>query len=1810
MRKLLSSLALLALTFVGLVSIASPASAVSPTANLFALNVANQNSGSGATNFYRFNGKVYFTASTLARGTALWSLDDGNYTKAPEFVFDPFEGSISGRIEKLWGSDHFLFFATQNTTNGAGNPVYVLDVNTGIVTPLAQQDSTNLVAVSFDDRANYVATDNGEIYIQSQVIEAGNTNAYGSQKRLLHFNKSDMTFTDLGTFPFDSTWAIWAEGNFIYAVSNPWLSWNDGENSKIYRFDAVNETWSAALTYADNTVIDHITVYGTVQFGGEQVLLFGNPTTINRSWRVDYTNYEFWSYKADGSLVKFTSWKHDTKNIGFFNFKNKLYVNETYNGEGLFAVDSVTANVTNITPQVFPNNGSSPIYFYYQTIVGDYLMMSVREKAQTNQGSMLYKWDGVNAAEQFSQLTPPTGQSNWDGSYSTSNVYTGGSMGVSGDRGIITLNRDSAIGAEPYYISLDGTLTLVKDMNVASEGSAPSTDCFISTAEGDWMSGSLPLQVAGGNGKSVIVSMKPEGSYLKYSVIDPGNILYPCAFTYVGADIYFQGTDPVDWSASIYKRTPDGTITAVRKLNNNWPIREDKGFKAFSYGGNYYWMASDYYNYDLYKYDIAADKVTYLGADSNIDWAAAQGKPMRRDEVRSYVNIGNKLVVMTASNEILLADLDLPEFTPVNAVTAANLDYSLQNIQNLTQYGNKVIFTADDSGNSRHQVVMQLDPATGELVKLFTVSSDPDANGWVNKLVVIGSKIYINCADDRTNKAELKKWSSGDFAGSLPLPDNFRFNCMAPTGGDLIIQGEDGKAYYYGNGLNFKQVDYDFSGNTYAFCNAAVTNHGTYLQLPEYPYDSAGTGFGQEPGYIGPLTPIAVSRLGETVNEPPAVPLSSTPPSEITPVAPGSPGAPVATTAPGKVNLTWTAPTTGDAVARYFVESTPAGAQCEITGTTAACIGLTEGINYTFTVTATNAGGLTTSSASNSVQAGPALSAPGPIAKPTVVGSPGTATVSWHAPTSGGAVESYIVQVSPNEGACVVTGTTAECTGLTDYNTYTFTVVAVNDADLTFSAPSDPTMVGDPANFPPFTTPAPTLVPGQNSMKVVINPAGSGPTATRWRVNMESDWDNYSCTVEAPATSCTIFGLDYSWDISYKAQVRAQNDNGRSGWSSFSDVSFPLEPTMPSTPAAPTLVAGSHRLTVNVPAEVEGGTPSYYQAILMPGEITCWINLPDTSCTFYDLDVDTQYTATVIAYNSAGNTDASPSSAAVNPAPDAPGNPGPIDVVIGNGKATVTPSAPEWGGPVSRYVITASPGGASCTVTLPATSCVITGLTNGQTYTFTSVAINAGGTSDASNETDEFTPFSLAPSTPGIAVIVADKNKVTVSPTAGVGGPEATSFKITASPGGAFCTVTLPATSCDITGLTKGVSYSFTTTALNEDGESEVGEPSDGVMLLANPPVKPGTASVVADKTKVTVTPSAGVGGGEASSFKITAAPGGAFCTVTLPATSCEITGLTKGVSYRFTTTALNEDGESEVSEASAAVMLLPDPPVKPRTATVLAGNGKVTVTPAAGVGGASVTSFKITATPGGAFCVVTLPATSCDITGLTNGTSYTFSTVATNSEGDSEASEATAAFSPVDPNADVTPPEGDGDIAPKGITGNGKFIATNDSTFQLAWTKATGKLVSQATGIYTGYIEAKVTFTKAGKVYTCTAQFGVLKAMPMKTAAQKAAAMKMKTFVGKQFCTDKTKLDPKTTSPKGGMTKANFVKIKPMNKSAAELKQEKAALTALKGFTGNVDVQIIRYRAWPTTMINYGDHTGKGGKIPALVRNTKVALN
>lgn len=96
-------------------------------------------------------------------------------------------------------------------------------------------------------------------------------------------------------------------------------------------------------------------------------------------------------------------------------------------------------------------------------------------------------------------------------------------------------------------------------------------------------------------------------------------------------------------------------------------------------------------------------------------------------------------------------------------------------------------------------------------------------------------------------------------------------------------------------------------------------------------------------------------------------------------------------------------------------------------------------------------------------------------------------------------------------------------------------------------------------------------------------------------------------------------------------------------------------------------------------------------------------------------------------------------------------------------------------------------------------------------------------------------PGSVArPNTPTNLAGAATTELVTLTWTAPTGGPAVVSYEVTASPGGATCSVLSPATSCEISGLTPGVSYTFSVVSKNNGGPSEPAAAPGPISLQSN----------------------------------------------------------------------------------------------------------------------------------------------------------------------------------------------------------------------------------------------------------------------------------------------------------------------------------------------------------------------------------------
>jgi len=375
----------------------------------------------------------------------------------------------------------------------------------------------------------------------------------------------------------------------------------------------------------------------------------------------------------------------------------------------------------------------------------------------------------------------------------------------------------------------------------------------------------------------------------------------PCGFA-VDADsqlLYFNGRD-ASGNDALMTMDADRNFTTLVLLSGD----ADTGDYGVIYNGSYYWTSDNYYDSDLYVYD-----------GTNVVQLTGQvGSSIDEDSVEELYLIGNKLF-FTASEDstgddyIYMADLSVSPFafSPINS--SINADPNYLNPRSLSVINDKLYFF-DKPGTSDLYNIYSYDPATSNLeTVLAPETAEAGFRGWDRALpFAVGDWIYGVYYDQSASAGALFR-SNGAVTERVAMADGFTFECAAPAGTDLVISSSTGEAFFYGDGVTMREVPYSFAGNTSALCDAVTSIQGTYFALPEYPYSSGP--WDKEPGYIGLLTPVAVERLGQPVDEEPAKPYTndptqlgggtSTPSTPVTPAA--NPNLPIVTSPePGPVN--------------------------------------------------------------------------------------------------------------------------------------------------------------------------------------------------------------------------------------------------------------------------------------------------------------------------------------------------------------------------------------------------------------------------------------------------------------------------------------------------------------------------------------------------------------------------------------------------------------------------------------------------------------------------------------------------------------------------------------------------------------------------------------------------------------------------------------------------------------------------------------------------------------------------------------------
>lgn len=165
-------------------------------------------------------------------------------------------------------------------------------------------------------------------------------------------------------------------------------------------------------------------------------------------------------------------------------------------------------------------------------------------------------------------------------------------------------------------------------------------------------------------------------------------------------------------------------------------------------------------------------------------------------------------------------------------------------------------------------------------------------------------------------------------------------------------------------------------------------------------------------------------------------------------------------------------------------------------------------------------------------------------------------------------------------------------------------------------------------------------------------------------------------------------------------------------------------------------------------------------------------------------------------------------------------------------------------------------------------------------------------------------------------------------------------------------------------------------------------------------PADPGSSAITGYQVQVA---SGSAGGNYLNAFG---------CSTTTTATSCTAIGLMNGVPYFFKVAGINGSGTGAYSTASSAVTPATVPGA-PTGVTATAGTGSASVSFVAPIdnGGAAITSYTATASPGGAS--MSGASSPLQVSGLSNSTAYTFTVTATNSAGTGPASGASNSVTP-----------------------------------------------------------------------------------------------------------------------------------------------------------------------------------------------------
>lgn len=724
---------------------------------------------------------------------------------------------------------------------------------------------------------------------------------------------------------------------------------------------------------------------------------------------------------------------------------------------------------------------------------------------------------------------------------------------------------------------------------------------------------------------------------------------------------------------------------------------------------------------------------------------------------------------------------------------------------------------------------------------------------------------------------------------------------------------------------------------------------------------------------------------------------------------PSAPTSLVATHGNQQTSVTFTAGSTGGSALTDYLYSINGGSSYTSAGVTSSPIvitGLTNGITYSVVLKAVNANG--NSSASSTVSTTPSTT---PSTPTSLVATHGDTQVSvaFTAGSNGGAsISNY--QYSTDNGSTFQAFSPAQAsspvviTGLTNGTSYDIKLKAVN---LNGTSSASSTVSSTPSKVPDVPTNL-SYTTGDTQVSIAFTaPSDNGAAITNYQYSTNGGSSYQAFSPAQTSSPVTISGLTNG--TSYSIKLKAVNLNGAGSASSAVTAI-----TIPATPTSLVATHGDQQVSVAFTAGSTGGSAiTNYEYSTDGGSTYQAFSTPQTSSpvVITGLTNGTTYSIKLKAVNAIGTSNASSSvSSKPSKIPDVPTN---LSYTTGDTQVSISFTAPsDNGATITNYQYSTN-GGSSFQAFSPAQSSspvVISGLSNGTSYSVQLKAVNLDGPSSASSSISAIT----IPVYPTNLVATHGDEQVSIAFTAGSdGGSVITNYEYSTDGGSSFQAFSTPQASSPvvITGLTNGTSYSIKLKTVNAIGTSNASSAVSSIPSRI--PDVPTNLSYTTGDTQLSIAFTAPNNNGAAiTNYQYSTNGGTSFQAFSPAQTSSPvlITGLTNGTSYSVQLKAVNLDGPSAASSSITAITI----PVYPSSLVATHGDTQVSIAFTEGnTGGSAVTNYMYS-TNGGSTYQAFSPAQASSpvtITGLTNGTTYTIKLKTVNAIGTSNASSAVSSI-------------------------------------------------------------------------------------------------------------------------------------------------------------------------------------------------------